>query len=307
MPMSDFYRTFPKLANTELRSFTIAPAYGSVLPGGRYTLMELYCDEKGCDCRRVTIAVFAERNRDFVAHINLGFDSDEVMAGPFLDPLNPQARYAGELLDFFTDMINEDPAYLARLQRHYVLLKERLEGRRYAGPPFEKPGAVKRIAATDLPMPSFDRGLDIAFPAGQVRRETKVGRNDPCPCGSGKKYKRCCLGKPQPAQADLTTTAPGSDHLSETDAAEPQGGPTTDDQALANTAEELIADVVRWRRNPRHQERWSADVQRTLEATHTLAFAFLRLLLMRYAPDGHRQTPSAAYDACLGLLDDSRR
>ncbi|MBC2717701.1 MAG: hypothetical protein HF978_20555 [Desulfobacteraceae bacterium] len=21
----------------------------------------------------------------------------------------------------------------------------------------------------------------------------KVGRNDPCPCGSGKKYKHCCL------------------------------------------------------------------------------------------------------------------
>ncbi|WP_347489203.1 preprotein translocase subunit SecA [Desulfoscipio sp. XC116] len=25
-----------------------------------------------------------------------------------------------------------------------------------------------------------------------VRREAKVGRNDPCPCGSGKKYKKCC-------------------------------------------------------------------------------------------------------------------
>jgi preprotein translocase subunit SecA len=25
-----------------------------------------------------------------------------------------------------------------------------------------------------------------------VRDEQKVGRNDPCPCGSGKKYKRCC-------------------------------------------------------------------------------------------------------------------
>lgn len=24
-------------------------------------------------------------------------------------------------------------------------------------------------------------------------REHKVGRNDPCPCGSGKKYKNCCL------------------------------------------------------------------------------------------------------------------
>lgn len=23
----------------------------------------------------------------------------------------------------------------------------------------------------------------------------KIGRNDPCPCGSGKKYKACCLAK----------------------------------------------------------------------------------------------------------------
>lgn len=26
-----------------------------------------------------------------------------------------------------------------------------------------------------------------------IRAEPKVGRNDPCPCGSGKKYKKCCL------------------------------------------------------------------------------------------------------------------
>ena len=26
-----------------------------------------------------------------------------------------------------------------------------------------------------------------------VRPTPKVGRNDPCPCGSGKKYKKCCL------------------------------------------------------------------------------------------------------------------
>ncbi len=25
--------------------------------------------------------------------------------------------------------------------------------------------------------------------------KTKIGRNDPCPCGSGKKYKKCCMGK----------------------------------------------------------------------------------------------------------------
>ncbi|MFZ2889447.1 YecA family protein [Sulfuricurvum sp.] len=26
-----------------------------------------------------------------------------------------------------------------------------------------------------------------------IRTEPKIGRNDPCPCGSGKKYKKCCL------------------------------------------------------------------------------------------------------------------
>jgi methionyl aminopeptidase len=26
-------------------------------------------------------------------------------------------------------------------------------------------------------------------------REAKIGRNDPCPCGSGLKYKKCCMGK----------------------------------------------------------------------------------------------------------------
>ncbi len=29
-------------------------------------------------------------------------------------------------------------------------------------------------------------------PPEQKRVEKKIGRNDPCPCGSGKKYKKCC-------------------------------------------------------------------------------------------------------------------
>ncbi|MFN3486913.1 MAG: SEC-C metal-binding domain-containing protein, partial [Planctomycetota bacterium] len=34
----------------------------------------------------------------------------------------------------------------------------------------------------------------------------KIGRNQPCPCGSGKKYKKCCLPKDEEAavlEADL--------------------------------------------------------------------------------------------------------
>jgi uncharacterized protein len=33
-----------------------------------------------------------------------------------------------------------------------------------------------------------------AFTPEPRRSTSKVGRNDPCPCGSGKKYKRCCGG-----------------------------------------------------------------------------------------------------------------
>jgi uncharacterized protein YecA (UPF0149 family) len=28
--------------------------------------------------------------------------------------------------------------------------------------------------------------------SGTIVKGDKIGRNDPCPCGSGKKYKKCC-------------------------------------------------------------------------------------------------------------------
>lgn len=36
---------------------------------------------------------------------------------------------------------------------------------------------------------------DYEFVETYVRDAPKIGRNDPCPCGSGKKFKKCCLGK----------------------------------------------------------------------------------------------------------------
>jgi len=31
-----------------------------------------------------------------------------------------------------------------------------------------------------------------------VRSQERIGRNDPCPCGSGRKFKKCCYGKTKP-------------------------------------------------------------------------------------------------------------
>ena len=50
---------------------------------------------------------------------------------------------------------------------------------------FQKPDPIRDPASRAIE--AFDHDLPY------VRAEPKVGRNDPCPCGSGKKYKKCCL------------------------------------------------------------------------------------------------------------------
>ncbi len=49
---------------------------------------------------------------------------------------------------------------------------------------------------------AFVRALHPAFeqvaggkPQPIERPGSRIGRNDPCPCGSGKKYKKCCMGE----------------------------------------------------------------------------------------------------------------
>jgi hypothetical protein len=43
--------------------------------------------------------------------------------------------------------------------------------------------------------PKFTFDESAVGPQEPVRSEHKVGRNDPCPCGSGKKFKKCCMRK----------------------------------------------------------------------------------------------------------------
>jgi hypothetical protein len=63
----------------------------------------------------------------------------------------------------------------------------------------EPPWAESRDDAGPPPGAAAD-WLDDGYGPSQgtyVRDEPKVGRNDPCPCGSGKKYKKCCLVREQ--------------------------------------------------------------------------------------------------------------
>jgi len=65
-------------------------------------------------------------------------------------------------------------------------------GEEAPNPAFSRPSAASSVEpfVARRPQPARAGGDDA--PVQTVRRdEPKVGRNDPCPCGSGKKYKKC--------------------------------------------------------------------------------------------------------------------
>ena len=52
------------------------------------------------------------------------------------------------------------------------------------------PAAVAQYAHMGRSIATVLAGQDAEAP--EPTRKATVGRNDPCPCGSGKKYQRCC-------------------------------------------------------------------------------------------------------------------
>ena len=67
-------------------------------------------------------------------------------------------------------------------------------------------GGQSRPAAPPPPRPEPVRPQPGAE-ARAFAAENEIGRNDPCPCGSGKKFKKCCYKEGEPAAADAPTEA----------------------------------------------------------------------------------------------------
>jgi len=167
--MAPFVEMFPEQGMHETRSFhnLANPSF----PKGNYGLIELYCTDPDCDCRRVMINVIAEEQGRHIATISYGFHWNDPNKGPFLDPLNPQSEYASLFLNMFRQLVIQDKTYVKRLKQHYKQFKTGLKDPHH---PMYRPSQNQTYR----------------------RSETNIGSNQPCPCGSGKKYKRCCLNKP---------------------------------------------------------------------------------------------------------------
>ncbi|MBQ2750798.1 MAG: SEC-C domain-containing protein, partial [Clostridia bacterium] len=94
-----------------------------------------------------------------------------------VDPVNAYKTEGFEMFDAMVDDIRQDTVrnmYTFRLRS-------------------EEPKRQASVAVTT----AFAGGGsgDKSQPKTPVRKAKKVGPNDPCPCGSGKKYKKCCYLK----------------------------------------------------------------------------------------------------------------
>ena len=71
MPYEPFYERFPEVAEKETRTITIFN--DPELPAGEYGLIEAYCNEPDCDCRRVFLNVCSWQRGERIAVIAYGW------------------------------------------------------------------------------------------------------------------------------------------------------------------------------------------------------------------------------------------
>ena len=103
-------------------------------------------------------------------------------------PTQEYKKEAFELFSLMLDLINTEVTKILMT----VQIRSEAELQKVEEP--EAPTNVQyHHADYDQALEQADADTDAAAPAAQtfVRQGQKVGRNDPCPCGSGKKYKHC--------------------------------------------------------------------------------------------------------------------
>src|SRR5690554_7848769 len=114
---------------------------------------------------------------------------------------NPKQEYKREAFNLFENMLDTMKRDVARVLSHVRVQSreemEEIERRRKEELEREMARAKLRHDETSAARAAEGDGEDgqqgqQTTPDTFVRQERKVGRNEPCPCGSGKKYKQCC-------------------------------------------------------------------------------------------------------------------
>lgn len=139
------------------------------LPSGEYTFIDTYCTDNTCDCRKTIIQIFHEKK--LVSIVSFGWESPKFylrwlkstkdrklakeMSGLSIDFSSPNRVSPEGILQLLNHLLDEK--WISMLKENYRLIRETTK------------------------------------PDNIIRLPPKISRNAPCPCGSGKKYKNCCL------------------------------------------------------------------------------------------------------------------
>ena len=142
MPYVPFYEYFPEIAKSETRSITIPKRLPSGLPAGEYGFLEMYCNERKCDCRRVFFYVVSPSNKEPLAVIAYGWENPEFYArwmrddspevieelkGPSLNITSPQSNLAPAILELVKEVLLQDKSYVDRIKVHYRMFREKVD------------------------------------------------------------------------------------------------------------------------------------------------------------------------------------
>ena len=134
----------------------------------KYVIFEMYCDNPACRClslRAKVMQIKTEGNyiEPPAAIIHYEWTTKRSSCRPTLAEDSPNTHIARQLLTVYKKIVRI-PDYIKRVKNQYKQVKEKAA----------EQGREKNILEqTELVM-------------------NKIGRNELCPCGSGKKYKRCC-------------------------------------------------------------------------------------------------------------------
>jgi|GEM_PF-6482624 len=134
--------------------------------GNQYEVTETYCKLLSCDCTVVNFVLY--HNDKLVDDFDFNYADNEISNSKYtwvVDQILDQFIFANVQLQVRNLIVRCLYGEMLAKPENLLMLKEQLSG---ANSSFNKP---------------------------YINVQKNIGRNDKCPCGSGKKFKRCCLKK----------------------------------------------------------------------------------------------------------------
>jgi hypothetical protein len=163
--------------------FRYAREYGFDMAGSRWIGFDMYCLNISCRCTQVLMQAFPLEREEFDHEKSFLFYVDYKTKRWTWSDLEDNCP--GSLEDVRVALTSAIPDFYRLLthrhQRMRAIYARCYKNYRAASSTHAE---IEGLLSDELKGPSGDALITVT---------KKTGRNDPCPCGSGKKYKKCCM------------------------------------------------------------------------------------------------------------------